>query len=339
MINLGFIGCGGIANHHAKTISKSVDGIRIAAGADKSAAVLESFGVEFDASTYRDYREMLTEADIDAVCVALPTHLHHDAVVAAAAEGKQIFCEKPMARSLADCDDMIEACEKSGSVLMIGHVRRFDSDWDTWREVVSSGELGSPVLWRQSAGGPAPKPSWFMHDEKGGGPFLDGCVHNWDFTNLVFGEPEVATGRLLRIAETSAYDTGSVTVRYKNDNSVVLNWSWGLPDGVRAGNMSDIIGPEGVLLFPGSFPDSDIPKSFDRTSKGCYLLVRRGEKRIVEFPKEDMFALEWIDFRDAIIEKRAPGVTGVDGRNAVAVALATLEAGRTGETVKIGVTA
>lgn len=336
MIKLGFIGCGGIATHHATTIETEVNGIRIAAGADNHGPTLKRFGEAFGTATqFSDYRQMIRSAGLDAVCVALPTYLHSKAVVESAKAGLHVFCEKPMARTLRECDSMIDACEKAGVTLMVGQVRRYDSDWGTWRKVVESGTLGRPVIWRQTQAGSGPG-SWFMDDKMGGGPFMDGCVHNWDFANLVFGKPESAHATLMRLSGSSAFDTGSATVKYKSGDQVVLNWSWGLPVGVRTRALTDILGPKGALHFPGSYDETELPAEFDSETHGGYLVSLGSRKRIAKFRRRNMFAMEWKDFKATIDKGKAPTATGEIGRDAVEVSLAVLKAGRTGKPVRIG---
>ncbi len=336
MIKLGFIGCGGIATHHATTIAAEVKGIKIAAGADIDGRTLARFGETFDgAALFSDYGQMIGSAGLDAVCVALPTYLHSKAVVASAKAGLHVFCEKPMARTIRDCDVMIDACTKAGVTLMIGQVRRYDSDWGEWKKVVQGGTLGRPVAWRQTQAGSAPG-AWYMDEKMSGGPFIDGCIHNWDFANLVFGKPEYAYGNLMRLSGSTAFDTGSATVSYEGGDQVTLNWSWGLPAGVKTQALTDILGPKGALFFPGSFNDDEFPAGFDKETYGGYLVSLAKQKRIVKFRRRNMFALEWKDFRNAIEKNKEPVVTGEIGREAVAVALAVLKAGRTGKPVRIG---
>lgn len=336
MVRLGFIGCGGIATHHASTIQSNVQGISISAGADVNEKTLTGFGESFGCSAlFRDYRKMIASDLVDAVCVALPTHLHKAAVMTAAKAGIHVFCEKPMARTLSDCDAMIEACDRAGVVLMIGHVRRYDADWGTWRKVVDGGALGRPVIWRQTQGTSAPG-SWYMEDKMGGGPFLDGCVHNWDFANLVFGQADCAYGSFLKLSGASAFDTGTATVRYKSGDQVVLNWSWGLPKGIRAAGAHDILGPSGMLQFPGHYSTDHVPQGLDSETHGAYLVSVGKRKRVAKFKKKNMFAEEWKDFRSAVSRGTAPLATGHIGRSAVEVALAVLKSGKTGKAVRIG---
>jgi len=334
MLKLGFIGCGGIDRHHAGTIKAEVDGIWIAAAADIAPEAAEAFGEAHPGcALYDDYRKMLAKADIEAVCVGLPTGLHAEATIAAARAGKHVFCEKPMAMSLVDADRMIEACDAAGVKLMIGQVRRYDSDWGTFKSLIDSGVIGCPVLWRQTTGGAGPG-RWFMDAEMGGGPFLDGAVHNWDFANYVFGKPVEAIGSIMTFRKTTALDTGAVIVRYESGDEVMLSWSWGLPKGASATHTHDVLGPNGVIKFPGMFNAADFGE-IDPKEYGAYLVDTGDSKRLETFPKRNMFAAEWEDFRDAVCGGRSPKVTGEIGKAALAVGLAVLEAGRTRKPVEI----
>ena len=335
MLKLGFIGCGGINRYHAKIIREGVEGIRIAAAADVSADARAAFAKETpDARLFENYRGMLAKADIDAVCVGLPTGLHAAATIAAAKAGKHVFCEKPMAMRLSDTDRMMAACETAGVKLMIGHVRRYDNDWGTFKKIIDSGAIGRPILWRQTAGGSMPG-RWFMDAKMGGGPFIDGAVHNWDFANLVFGQPLEALCSIMRfLPDTTALDTGAAIVRYQSGDEVMLSWSWGLPRGCGAGGTMEALGPKGVVKFPGTFSEEGL-EAYDKDKLGAYLLDTGSKKELVTFQKKDMFAEEWKDFRDALAGNRPPLTTGIASKTAVAVALAVLKSGASRKPVQI----
>jgi len=336
MIELGFIGCGGINCHHARAIRGEVEGISIAAGADISADARDRFGKENPGAVlYDDYGAMLDQADIAAVCIGLPTSLHAEATIAAAEAGKHIFCEKPMTMKLSDADRMIGACAEAGVKFMIGHVRRYDPDWGTFRSIIESGAIGRPVLWRQTAGGAGPAAPWYMNAGMGGGPFMDGAVHNWDFANWIFGKPAEAMGSIMRFRrDSTALDTGSAIVRYESGDEVLLSWSWALPKGCRAGGAMEALGPQGVVKFPGAFSTEGLGE-YDAQKCGAYLLDTGDKKELVTFEKANMFAEEWKDFRDAIEDDRDARSTGATAKQAVAVALAVLESGKTRKPVEV----
>ena len=105
-------------------------------------------------TTSRTSEPVLDLPEIDAVWVCTPTFQHPAPVIAAAKAGKHVFCEKPMALKVADARRMANACRQADVRLTIGFVRRFDTQWGKLKEVVQSGAVGSPVIWRFAWGGP-----------------------------------------------------------------------------------------------------------------------------------------------------------------------------------------
>jgi predicted dehydrogenase len=138
--------------------------------------------------------------------------------LAAARHGKHVFCEKPMAMNMEDALEMEAVCREAGVKLQLGFVRRFDNEWLKFKEIVTSGQLGRPVVWRTaSAGQGAPTP-WFFQRELGGGPFMDGAVHNYDFGNYMFGKVKSVTARGTTIQPNrTAIDTGIASIEYESE--------------------------------------------------------------------------------------------------------------------------
>ena len=95
-----------------------------------------------------DPEEVFADPDVDAVVIAAPARFHADLVVAAAAAGKAVFCEKPMALTLADADRAIAAADAAGVELQVGFNRRFAADWSAARSLLDDGTLGEPRLMR-----------------------------------------------------------------------------------------------------------------------------------------------------------------------------------------------
>jgi len=142
----GVIGCGGIARAHSNGY-KQIPNVQIVAAADVSEEQLKNFSQEYGAENlYTDYNEMLEKEELDLVSICTWPPLHREMTVKAAEHGiKGILCEKPMALNLAEVDEMIEACDKSGSVLAIGHQRRFEAQYATAQEMIESGEIGELI--------------------------------------------------------------------------------------------------------------------------------------------------------------------------------------------------
>ena len=145
---VGVIGCGGIGIRHASGLL-GLANVELVAGCDVRQSALENFRKRWedtwsDVALYTDHREMLEKEDLDVVTVATPDDLHADPVIDAADSGvKGIFCEKPLATSLADADRMMEAIERNNTLMSIDHTRRWMPMWRHVKEVVlGGGEIG-----------------------------------------------------------------------------------------------------------------------------------------------------------------------------------------------------
>ena len=324
-IRLGLIGCGGIAAFHTKRLQKLQD-VEIAAAADTNQRSLAEFCQRFEvANAYVDYQELLQSGFVDAVLVCVPTHLHARIVCSAARAGKHVFCEKPLARRLQDGRDVVAVCQEQGVILMVGFVRRFDAYWGTAKEVVDNGLLGTPCVWQDihSGSGPDHVP-WFFEQDQGAGPLLDGMIHNIDFAGHMFGRAVEVQAGLTKFKSSSATDTGTVWVKYDSGNIMANFWSWGLPHGVSGINGTAILGPNGVLLFPSGHTE-ETKGSYDENTEGAFLLVGRdGKREPIVYTKNDMFLEEMRHFVTCVRENKTPLVTGNDGLEALAVALAIL---------------
>lgn len=127
---------------------------------------------------------MIERQDADVIDICLPTHLHKDTALKAAKAGKDIFCEKPMARNLKDAKEMQDVAESCGVKLQLGFVRRFCNSWLKMKESVQSGILGERVVWRSATCHQGAPREWYYKKAEGAVPFLDGAVHNYDLQIL-----------------------------------------------------------------------------------------------------------------------------------------------------------
>lgn len=332
MLNIGFIGCGGIARHHATRLAQ-IRGARILAASDVIADAARGFARDFGAQYHADdYRRILDLPDLDAVWVCTPTFQHPAPVIAAAKAGKHVFCEKPMALNMADARRMVRTCNAAGVRLTIGFVRRFDAEWGKLKRIVQSGALGRPVIWRFAAGGRPANP-WFRDVEKGGGPLMDGAIHNYDFVLQIFGPAASVQASSLQFDSTSVgADTASVILNFKSGDQHALIWSWGVAAGAPVAGLNDIIGPKGSLQFGMTAPKA--PASFDPKKHGA-LTLRTHREKIYTYPHKDMFATQAKHVVKCFAKGEQPLVTGADGLAALEIATAVLKAGKDQRTVKL----
>ena len=127
---MALIGSGRMGSFHGETLARRLPGAELAAVADPAPGAAEKLAASLGAPKFTtDPAEVFADPDIDAVVIAAPARFHADLVVAAAAAGKGVFCEKPMAFTLADADRAIDARTAAGVVLQVGFNRRYAPDW------------------------------------------------------------------------------------------------------------------------------------------------------------------------------------------------------------------
>ena len=150
------IGAGRAGLIHAVNFAKGIKNARLTAIAEQNreTALQACRELELD-HHFQDYRQALEDDAVDAVVVVTPTAYHKDIVVAAADAGKHILCEKPMAMTVAECDEMIAAAGKNNVVLQIGFMRRFDQSFVYAKEQIKQGAIGDVVLVKSLTRGPS----------------------------------------------------------------------------------------------------------------------------------------------------------------------------------------
>ncbi|MEK4996646.1 Gfo/Idh/MocA family oxidoreductase [Paenibacillus sp. FSL R10-2796] len=187
-LTVGIIGCGGIANGKHMPALKKVEGARMVAFCDIVAERAEKAKAEFgdeQSVVYTDYKELLNDASIDVIHVCTPNISHAEISIAAMEAGKHVMCEKPMAKTTAEAQAMIEASERTGKKLTIGYQNRFRPDSAYLHAVCENNELGEIYYARAKAIRRRAVPTWgvFLDEEaQGGGPLIDIGTHALDLT-------------------------------------------------------------------------------------------------------------------------------------------------------------
>jgi len=308
-VKVGVIGCGTVAGYgHLPAIAES-EILELVAVADKKPDKAMKVGEKYRVPSYVDYEDLLKIERIDAVIIATPTPTHAEITIKAFEYGKHVFCEKPIAMSLKEADEMISAANKSGKVFMIGFIRRFVDKYIAIKDLISSGKLGEVEYIKQVSSWSGPiwagreRYEWMINE--GGGPLIDEGVHEADtlrwFTN---SEAERVYAEELRFSKNIRYpDHVNVLVRMKNGMLGVMELSWAYKTGI---DIIEIAGTNGTLIARG-----DEIRIWTESSKE---VIKASSKRI--------FKRELEEFAKAIIEERTPMVTGEDGRKALEVVLA-----------------
>ncbi len=174
--NLAIIGYGGQGAWHANWAQKS-DVVSLAGIydiAEKRVNAAKENGIH----TYASFEEALADPKVDIVLCATPNDVHKEIVIRALEAGKDVVCEKPVALSVADFDEMTAAAKKAGKLFTVHQNRRFDVDFLAIRSLIQSGEIGEPINIESRIHGSRGIPSdWRCHKPQGGGMILDWGVH------------------------------------------------------------------------------------------------------------------------------------------------------------------
>ena len=214
-IGLGVVGLGTAGAMMVRAAARH-PGVRLAACADPLPAPREAFARDFNARAYADIETLLADPEIDAVYIATPHQLHATQAVLAASRGKHVIVEKPLALTLADCDAVIEAVERHGVTLIVGHTHAFDPNIRAMRRIVAEGTLGRIGMiaaWNYTNFLYRPRRPEELDTSQGGGIVFNQIPHQIDIARTLGG------GRVRSLrAVLGALDPGRPT----EGNSTVL---------------------------------------------------------------------------------------------------------------------
>ncbi|KKO52123.1 Gfo/Idh/MocA family protein [Paenibacillus sp. DMB20] len=187
-LKIGIIGCGGIANGKHMPSLKKQEQAQMVAFCDIVKERAEQAAAEYGAEgakVYTDFRELLKDNTLDVIHVCTPNDSHAEITVASLEAGKHVMCEKPMAKTVAQAKDMLDAARRTGKKLSIGYQNRYRDDSLYLKEMCENGELGDIYYGKALAVRRRAVPTWgvFLDEEKqGGGPLIDIGTHALDLT-------------------------------------------------------------------------------------------------------------------------------------------------------------
>lgn len=326
-VNIGVIGCGKMVLDLVRR-SVKMERANVVAVYDPLDEAKSAAAGEFSAEPSRSIEELAHRPSVEAVLVGSPPGFHHGNVLAAAAVGKHIYCEKPLAISVAQCDEMITACEKSGSKLFVGQVLRlFPLFWKS-HELIEEGVIGEPRAVSVTRTGYAPQfgSGWRAKRSEAGGLLLEINAHELDYLRFLLGQPESVYAKMDNLyGQTDYEDQSFLIITFKSGATGALHSSLSSPVGEFRVHIQGTLGN----MIHGGFG-------------GALRCRRRGdpdEKEISLKPEDlnlpDPYNRELTSFYDWVTENKTPLFTGHDGRAAVAMAEAAYESIKTGAPAKV----
>lgn len=343
-VRVGIVGSGYAASLHAQAL-RTVPDCEIVAAASPNAEHVWVFSRTFGIPhAFIDYHDMLRDDLVDAVTVACPNDLHAGVAIAAAAAGKHVLVDKPLALSLDECDRVIQACREKGVILMYGENLCFAPRYVKAKELADEGVLGDLFYVRQTQchGGPS-HAEWFWDvGRSGGGVLMDMGCHSIALCRWLFGDAPVESvyaelGRFLHGARTQGEDHSLVTMRFGDGHGGVamVENSWASPGNLDSraevygtrGHVEADLGRSSALVIY-SERGHGYPGEKGSTTRG-WTWAGVEEVWNLGFPQE------MAHFVECVREGRHPALTGEDGRAVLEVICAAYQSARIGQRVSL----
>ncbi len=351
MLRVGIIGAGSLSSRHINAYRK--DGrCEVTAIADINPEQLnktaDEFGIE---KRYSDYRELLDDADIDAVSVITPTFTHKEICLYAIKKGKHILCEKPPAMNADEVKAVAAALEGYDKVFMYAMVCRFFEKYKYVKNLIDSGKAGRPICAKAvRAAKMSTHYGWFARSEFGGGMLRDSAIHEIDLVLYAMGYPRVVSATAFRSdvnnslpakmkSEIGGYISADKN-KYENNTEDILNAFVMLDNGA---NLTISTGS----VYLAAEDECGISISCERAGVSMSVLGNntvkltrvtedmRLEKSDIEVPSNNAHNDETVHFIDCCLGNAKCIVDPAEAVKLMELIDAVYESARTGETVKI----
>jgi 1,5-anhydro-D-fructose reductase (1,5-anhydro-D-mannitol-forming) len=328
----GLVGASTIAAEHMIGAFRANGGEAVAVmsrNADRAVSYAKKHGI---AHATTSVKELVESRDVDAVYISTTNELHRDQVFAAAAAGKHVLCEKPLALTLPDARAMVAECRKHGVVMGTNHHLRNAATHRAMREAIKAGRIGRPLFARvfHSVYLPAHLQGWRLErPDAGGGVILDITVHDADTLRFVLDdEPKsvVAMASHGGMAREGLADGAMGVIRFSS--GLLAQFHDGFTTKYATTGF-EVHGEAGSLIGRDCMtqaPQGDI-----------VLRTAAGEEQL-KLDHENLYARSIRLFQDAVAGRGAPSATGEDGIKSLSVAISALAATRSGTETPVDLT-
>ena len=330
-LNVGLIGLGRLGRVYARDLATRIPETRLPAVSDVSPGLAEQIAEEFDvAEAYHDPREMIASPKVDAVVIVSPTHTHKDLVLAALERGKPVFCEKPLALSLAECREVQDAVTRHSGFFQMGFMRRFDPGYVAGKKQVDEGRIGTPCVFKATSRDPYRPSLEYANPASSGGILVDMGIHDFDLARWFMGEVATvsAIGGTLAYPELATIgdiDNAIATLVFTNGRLGVIDLT---RNGFYGYDIStELLGTAGTVRigYIRETPILMMTKNSIAHDTVPYFMERF----------ERAYTLQLQNFAQNVLADRDPPVKVADGVEALRVALAATEACRSGKSVAV----
>jgi myo-inositol 2-dehydrogenase/D-chiro-inositol 1-dehydrogenase/scyllo-inositol 2-dehydrogenase (NAD+) len=332
---LAVVGAGRCGMLHAVNASRWLSTAELACVVDVDETLARRAADGLGVAAFTSLEAALEGARLDGVVITTPTFTHAELAVLAAAADKHVFCEKPMALTVEECDGMIRAADEAGVVLQIGFVRRFQREFVEARRRIEAGEIGEPMVVKSLTRGPGLPPAWAHDLRRSNGMLAEVCSHDFDSVRWLAGSEiervytETANfkGEARGVTAPEFYDNAVVALRFESGALGTIDGT--CPADVGYDARVEVLGSEGLLVVG------------EHRSTAVLEIRTRGTGELPTYSSwperfEWGYREELRAFVEAARDGAAPAVGGVDGRAAVAAVRAANRSWLEGRPVPVG---
>jgi len=341
--NIGIIGCGKIAQYRHIPEYLANEKAKILGYFDTNIARAQSLAKEFGGKAYDSYQALLANEEIDAVSVCTTNVSHAEITIAALEAGKHVLCEKPMATSLKDCQDMVDTAKEQGRFLMIGHNQRLAKAHMRAKELLDGGIIGEIISFRTTFGHAGPETwsitpgpgTWFFDQNLAViGVMADLGIHKTDLIHFLTGQRIVETTARLHTLDKLNIDGEPISV---DDNAFCI---YRLEDGA-VGTMHvswTFYGPEDNSTI--IYGTKGIMRIYDDPAYAIRVNTFDGEEILFDIDRiqtnESQTKSGVIDaFIESILQNKKPEISGEAALDSMRVIFASVESSNLGRPVMI----
>jgi predicted dehydrogenase len=334
-LGVGVLGVGEMGRRHAENLRRLIPEARLVAVADIAATRARQVADELEVEhSFGSFEDMLAHKDIDCVVIAAPDTFHSQAIRAAAAAGKNILSEKPLATNLADAHTALDAVAKAGVQLQVGFMRRYDPSYLAAMKRIEAGEIGEPVLFK-SMGRDKNAPPISAYQSKLNGMLLyNNTIHDFDLARWLMQDEVTEAHTFATVAirpEVAQYgDVVASVVNLKYRRGAIGNIESFVQSTYGYDVRTEIVGSAGSILV-GSLRQTSA--TFLSKNGGTQMLEDHYLTRFA-----DAYVAEVRDFVHNMLNGRPPRITGDDGLRALEIAVAAENSYREGKPCAVSAT-
>jgi predicted dehydrogenase len=324
MLTAAIIGAGYIGEVHARAYA-SLPNARLVAVVDREEGRASRLAAPYGAVACTDL-EALIGLRPDLVSVCTPTPNHPELANRLLQAGIHVLCEKPIARSLADAQAMIDTAARTGSKLMVAHVSRYEVDHRKAKDVLDRGDIGALRMGFHAI--TSPYPGWSANDWLGspadsGGPIVDLAIHSVDYLMWLFASPVVRVYAVGSSRSGGKDHYALATLTFANGGIGLVETSWAHPVSAPLSCRVELSGTRGQIRW-----------DYDQIT-GMQAFIEGQGRRLFTLEGENSYAAEIADFLHCIEADLPSPVPGSQARDALEVCLAAAESLQTGQCVEI----